>query len=126
MKRGRKMAKSVLPDTKAGRIDATTKVNAADLKSLLHLLNTAAEATSLEAKGLKPRPTARGRPPDGPIGYTSVYRDPKYCDIETEPVVASHWRADQIDGRPSRGVRGRHDDLCARPLRAGSRGPKTS
>lgn len=63
--------------------------NGVDLKALLHLLNTTAEAMDLEAKGLRPRPTARGRPPDGPIGYTSAYRDLKDFDIETEPVVAN-------------------------------------
>ena len=59
-----------------------------DLKALLQLLNTAAEATDLQATGLRPRPTARGRPPEGPIGYTSAYRELKDFDIETEPFVA--------------------------------------
>jgi hypothetical protein len=63
--------------------------NGVDLKALLHLLNIAAEATELKAKGLRPRPTARGRPPEGPIGYTVANRDLTDFDIETEPVVAS-------------------------------------
>jgi hypothetical protein len=107
---------SALRDAKAGRIDATTKVNdvlrrhpltgevfiqhgplgvaepgkfylqypdqtigeyaqrnGVDLTALLELLNTVAEATDLQARGPRPRPTARGRPPEGPIGYTSAY-----------------------------------------------------
>jgi hypothetical protein len=63
--------------------------NGMDLKALLQLLNTAAEATDLQATGLRPRPTARGRPPEGPIGYTAAYRELKDSDIETEPFVTS-------------------------------------
>jgi hypothetical protein len=63
--------------------------NGVDLRALLRLLNAAAEATDLEAKGLRPQPTARGRPPEGPIGYTSAYRELKDFDIETESVVVS-------------------------------------
>jgi hypothetical protein len=62
------------PDETVGEYAAR---NVVDLTSLLHLLNTAAEVTDLGAKGLRPPPTARGRPPDGPIGYTSAYRDRK-------------------------------------------------
>jgi hypothetical protein len=58
----------------------------ADLASLLRLLNAAAEATDLDAR---PRPTARGRPPEGPIGYTTSFRELKDFDIETVPVVVS-------------------------------------
>jgi len=65
------------------------KRNGVDLAALLHQLNTVAEATDLEATGLRPRPTTRGRPPEGPIGYTSAYRELKDSDIETEPFVAS-------------------------------------
>jgi hypothetical protein len=59
-----------------------------DLKALLELLNKVAKATDLQASGLRPRPTARGRPPEGPIGYASAYRELKDFDIETEPFVA--------------------------------------
>jgi hypothetical protein len=62
--------------------------NGVGLKALLRLLNSAAEATDLQATGLRPRPTARGRPPEGPIGYTAAYRELKDFDIETEPFVA--------------------------------------
>jgi hypothetical protein len=73
------------PDETVGEYAERNRVN---LRALLHLLNTAADATDLEARGLRPRPTARGRPPEGPIGYTSAARDLKDFDIETEPVVA--------------------------------------
>src|SRR5262245_50074236 len=63
--------------------------NGVDLKALLDVLNAAAEATVFEATRLKPRPTARGRPPEGPIGYTSAYRDLNEFDIEIESVVTS-------------------------------------
>jgi hypothetical protein len=63
--------------------------NGVDIKALLALLNTMAEATSLEARGVSQRPTARGRPPEGPIGYTASYRELKDSDIESEPFVAS-------------------------------------
>jgi hypothetical protein len=63
--------------------------NGVDLTSLLRLLNAAAETTGLEVRGLTARPTARGRPPEGPIGYTSAFRELKDFDIETVPVVVS-------------------------------------
>jgi len=63
--------------------------NGADLEALVHQLNAMAEATDLEATGLRPRPSGRGRPPEGPIGYTSAYRELKDSDIETESFVAS-------------------------------------
>ena len=63
--------------------------NGADLEALVHQLNAMAEATELEVTGLRPRPSARGRPPEGPIGYTSAYRELKDSDIETESFVAS-------------------------------------
>jgi len=63
--------------------------NGADLVALVHQLNAMAEATELEAAGLRPRPSARGRPPEGPIGYTSAYRELKDSNIETESFVAS-------------------------------------
>ena len=63
--------------------------NGVDIDTLLHLLNAVAEATDLGATGARPRPTTRGRPPDGPIGYTSGYRELKDSDVETEPFVAS-------------------------------------
>jgi hypothetical protein len=61
--------------------------NGVDLKALLHLLNTAAEATDLEARSRRRRPTARGRPPEEPVGCTSADRDLKDFDIQTEPVL---------------------------------------
>ena len=64
--------------------------NGVDPGALLHVLNAAAEGASLDASRLKLRPTAKGRPPDGPIGYTSAYRDLHDFDIEIESVVASH------------------------------------
>jgi|SRR5262245_1293112 len=62
--------------------------NGVDLKALLDVLRAAAEATS-EATRRKPRPTARGRSPEGPIGYTLAYRDVNDFGIEIESVVAS-------------------------------------
>jgi hypothetical protein len=63
--------------------------NGVDLPTLLHLLNAVAEAADVEATGARRRPTARGRPPDGPIGYTSGYQELKDSGVETEPFVAS-------------------------------------
>jgi hypothetical protein len=63
--------------------------NGVDLETLLPLLNAVAEATDLEPTGPRPRPTARGRPPEGPIGYTSGYRELKDSGVETQPFVAS-------------------------------------
>jgi hypothetical protein len=63
--------------------------NGADREALLHQLNAVAEATELDARGLTPRPTGRGRPPEQPIGYTGAYRDLNDTDIETQPFVAS-------------------------------------
>jgi hypothetical protein len=74
------------PDQTIGEYAERTGV---DLTSLLRLLNAAAETTDLEARGLRPRATARGRPPEGPIGYTSAFRELKDFDIETVPVVVS-------------------------------------
>jgi hypothetical protein len=74
------------PDQTIGEYAERTGV---DLTSLLRLLNAAAETTDLEARGPRPRPTARGRPPEGPIGYTSSFRELKDFDIETVPVVVS-------------------------------------
>ena len=66
--------------------------NGADLEALVHQLNAMAEATELEPMGPRPRPSGRGRPPEGPIGYTSAYRELKDSDIETQPFVASLLR----------------------------------
>lgn len=66
--------------------------NGADLDALVRQLSAVAEAADLEAKGLTPRPTARGRPPEQPIGYTSAYRELKDSDIETQPFVAGLLR----------------------------------
>jgi hypothetical protein len=66
--------------------------NGVDLEALLHQLSAVAEATDLEAKGLTHRPTARGRPPEQPIGYTSAYRELRDSDIETQPFVAGLLR----------------------------------
>jgi len=63
--------------------------NGVDLETLLHLLNAVAEAADVEATGARRRPSARGRPPEGPIGYTSGYRELKDSGVETEPFVAS-------------------------------------
>ena len=63
--------------------------NGVDVEDLLHLLNAVAEAAELEPTGARRRPTARGRPPEGPIGYTSGYRELKDSGVETEPFVAS-------------------------------------
>ena len=63
--------------------------NGVDLEALLHQLNTVAEATDVKPTAVRRRPSARGRPPEGPIGYTSGYRELKDSDIETEPFVAS-------------------------------------
>src|SRR5215510_14089233 len=60
--------------------------NGVDLEALLDQLNAVAEAGALEPK---PRPTGRGRPPEGPIGYTVAYRELKDSDVESEPFVAS-------------------------------------
>jgi len=60
--------------------------NGVDLEALLDQLNAVAETGALEPK---PRPTGRGRPPEGPIGYTAAYRELKNSDIESEPFVAS-------------------------------------
>jgi hypothetical protein len=62
--------------------------NGVDLETLLHLLNAVAEATDLGPAGARPRPTARGRPPDGPIGYTSGYQELNDSGVETVPFVA--------------------------------------
>ena len=71
------------PDQTVGEF---ARRNGADLEALLDQLNAVAEAAASEAK---PRPTRRGRPPEGPIGYTAAYRELKDSDIETEPFVAS-------------------------------------
>jgi hypothetical protein len=63
--------------------------NGVDLETLLHLLDAVAEATDLPATGARPRPTARGRPPEGPIGYTSGYQELNDSGVETQPFVAS-------------------------------------
>jgi hypothetical protein len=63
--------------------------NGVDIEALLSSLNTTAEATSPEATGVSRRPSGRGRPPEGPIGYTTSYRELKDSDIESEPFVAS-------------------------------------
>jgi len=74
------------PDQTVGEF---ARRNGVDLEALLDQLNALAEAPDLEAAGLKPRPTGRGRPPEGPIGYTSAYRELGDSDIESEPFVAS-------------------------------------
>ena len=63
--------------------------NGVDVEALLDQLNAEAEATDMERPGAKPRPSGRGRPPDGPIGYTSAYRELNDSEIESEPFVAS-------------------------------------
>jgi len=63
--------------------------NGVDLEPLLHQLNAVAEVADVEATGARRRPSARGRPPEGPIGYTSGYRELKDSGVETEPFVAS-------------------------------------
>jgi hypothetical protein len=77
------------PDEKVGEF---AQRNGADLEALLDQLNAVAEAPDLEAAGLTPQPTGRGRPPEQPIGYTSAYRELKDSDIETQPFVASLLR----------------------------------
>ena len=77
------------PDEKVGEF---TQRNGVNLQALLDQLNAVAEAPDLEAAGLTSRPTARGRPPEQPIGYTSAYRELKDSDIETQPFVASLLR----------------------------------
>ena len=72
------------PDEKVGEF---AQRNGADLEALLDQLNAVAEAPDLDAAA--PRPTARGRPPEQPIGYTSAYRELKDSDIETQPFVAT-------------------------------------
>jgi hypothetical protein len=74
------------PDQTVGEF---ARRNGVDIETLLSLLNTMAEATSLEATGVHRRPTARGRPPEGPIGYTTSYRELKDSDIESESFVAN-------------------------------------
>ena len=74
------------PDQTVGEF---AKRNGVDVEALLYQLNAVAEAAHLEATGWKPRPTARGSPPEGPIGYTAAYRELKDSDIETEPFVTS-------------------------------------
>jgi len=74
------------PDETVGRF---AQRNGADLEALLLMLNAVAEAADVEPAGPRPRPTGRGRPPEGPIGYTSSYRELKDSDIEAEPLVAS-------------------------------------
>jgi len=61
--------------------------NGADVEALLHELNAMMDAGATRSP--KPRPSATGRPPEGPIGYTVAYRELKDCDIETEPFVRS-------------------------------------
>ena len=73
-------------------VGAFAQRNGVELEALLHQLNAIAEATDLDAKDLTPRPTARGRPPEQPIGYTSAYRELKDADIETQPFVAGLLR----------------------------------
>src|SRR5262249_782054 len=63
--------------------------NGVGLETLLHLLRAVAEATDLPATGARPRPSARGRPPEGPIGYTSAYQELNDSGVETQPFVAS-------------------------------------
>ena len=72
------------PDQTVGEF---AKRNGVDVEALVHQLNAEAEAADLEPTGMKPRPTVRGGPPDGPIGYTSAYRELKDSDIESEPFV---------------------------------------
>jgi len=71
------------PDQTVGEL---ARRNGVDLEALLDQLNAVAEVSALEPE---PRPTGRGRPPEGPIGYTAAYRELEDCDIESEPFVAS-------------------------------------
>jgi hypothetical protein len=77
------------PDEKVGDF---AQRNGVDLQALLDQLNAVAGAPDLEAAGLTPRPSGRGRPPEQPIGYTSAYRELENSDIETQPYVASLLR----------------------------------
>ena len=82
------------PDETVGEYAKRTDV---DLKGLLHVLNTAAEATSLEAMRLTPRPTAGGPPPEGPIDDTSVSRDLSDSASRQNRSWPVDWPADPID-----------------------------
>ena len=62
--------------------------NGADLRALLDQLNAVAVGAEVEPMGPQPQPTERGRPPEGPIGYTVGYRELSHSDIETEHLVA--------------------------------------
>ena len=77
------------PDEKVGEF---AQRNGEDLAALLEQLNAEAVVPDSAAAGLIARPTARGRPPEQPIGYTSAYRELKDADIETQPFVASLLR----------------------------------
>jgi hypothetical protein len=70
-------------------VGAYARRNGVDLETLLHLLDAVAEATDLPVSGARPRPTARGRPPEGPIGYTAAYQELNDSGVETQPFVAS-------------------------------------
>jgi|SRR5215471_3724651 len=71
------------PDQTVGEF---ARRNGVDLEALLDQLNAVAETAAVEAK---PRPSGRGRPPEGPIGYTAAYRELQDSDIESEPFVAT-------------------------------------
>jgi len=62
--------------------------NGANLRALLDQLNAVAAGVAVEPMGPQPQPTERGRPPEGPIGYTLSYRELSHSDIETEHLVA--------------------------------------
>jgi hypothetical protein len=62
--------------------------NGVDLEALLRLLNAAAETGRFEPRGSR-RPSRRGHPPEGPIGYTVGYVGFQDSGIETESFVAS-------------------------------------
>ena len=62
--------------------------NGANLRALLDQLNAVAEGAEVEPMGPRAQPTERGRPPEGPIGYTLGYRELSHSDIETEHFVA--------------------------------------
>lgn len=62
--------------------------NNVDLETLLKRLNAEAEAGDF-GRGLRPRASRRGWPPEGPIGYTGSYVELEGSGIETERLVAN-------------------------------------
>src|SRR5262245_17028639 len=75
------------------------KRNGVDLKGLLHVLNTVAEATSLEAMRSTPRPTAGGPSPEGTIDDTSGSQDLRDSASRQSLSWSVDWHADPVDLR---------------------------